>query len=260
VSLRRTLAAGLLCAVALVGAGAARAVPARELVAKAQAAEARKEWAEAARALEELVAAGVDSNDVLYDLGTVYANGERYGEAIWCFERVVRRSPAELDAQKNLRAARVRLARRDAARTGRAVVETSPPWRVQLGELLPLGVSVPWVVLAELVVIGAWFVRRRTSHELGRVGATVVMILAALGGLFGLSVVIARRASPPAAIVLRQGMRLLQTARVDGIPDEGVREGERVELTRREGEFVRVRTLAGKAGWLRARDVGELGD
>ena len=257
---RRSLAAGLLCALALAGAGAAWAVPARELVAKAQAAEARKEWGEAARALEELVAAGVDSNDVLYDLGTVYANGERYGEAIWCLERVVRRSPAELDAQKNLRAARVRLARRDASRSGRAVVETSPPWKVQLGELLPLSVSVPWVVLAELVVIGAWFARRRTHHELGRVGATVVIILAALGGLFGLSVVVARRTSPPAAIVLRQGMRLLQTARVDGIPDESVREGERVELTRREGEFVRVRTLAGKSGWLRARDVGELGD
>ena len=250
-------ACGVAVALLVIGM-TAEAVPARELAARAASAEARQDWNAAARALEELRAAGLGSSDVLYDLGTVYVQAERYGEAIYCLEQVVRRAPWSFAAQRNLRAARVRLARRDAARTGRAVVELQPPPGVQLGEALPYDVVVPVVVLAELLVLAAWWYRRRSTSELRRVGAAVVLILAAVVGAAGLVVVVARRLSSPAAIVLRDGLRLLQTPRNDAIPDEPVREGERVDVARHEGEFVRVRTLAGHVGWLAGRDVGML--
>ncbi len=80
----RARAASWALALALAGGGA-WAIPPAELAARAQAAEARGDVPAATRALEELVAAGVDSDGVLYNLGTVYARGERYGEAIWCF-------------------------------------------------------------------------------------------------------------------------------------------------------------------------------
>ncbi len=251
--------AAVTLAVALVLAGgAAWAVPPSELAARAQAAEARGDLPGAARSLEELVAAGVDSDDVLYNLGTVYARAERYGEAVWCFERVLLRAPGDLAARRNLRATRVRLARRDAARTGRAVVETQPPLSVQHGELLPYGVSVPLVVLAELLAFGAWVARRRAKSELQRVGATAALALALLVGAFGLSVVVARTQRPRAAVVLRGGLRLLQAPRVDGIPEGPVREGERVELLARDGAFTRVKGAGGGQGWLATADLGAL--
>lgn len=236
------------------------AVPPRELVAQAEAAEARGDHAAAAEAYEELVSAGIDSADVLFNLGTVQAEGERYGRAIWCFEQVARRQTFGLDARHNLRVTRVRLARRDAGRSGRAVVETQPPLGVAVGETLPPDVSVALVVLAELVALVAWRIRRRSASEVTRVASAVAMILALLAGIFGATVLGARRSARPSAIVLDDGLRLLQTARADGIPDAPVREGERVEIVGREGAFVRVRTLTGNAGWLRGRAVAALTD
>jgi uncharacterized protein YgiM (DUF1202 family) len=46
--------------------------------------------------------------------------------------------------------------------------------------------------------------------------------------------------------------------RVDAIPEGALREGERVDVLTRDGEFVRVRTIAGRAGWLAGRDLGAL--
>jgi hypothetical protein len=253
---KRGLAAVVLAA-SLAGASA-WAVPPGELVERALDAEEAGDLPGATRSLEELVAAGVDSDGVLYDLGTVYARGERFGEAVWCFERVLLRAPGDLSARRNLRATRVRLARRDAARSGRAVVETQPPLSVQIGELLPYGVSVPLVVVAELLVMGALVARRKAKSELQRVGATAALALALLVGAFGLSVVVARSQRPHAAIVLRGGLQLLQAPRSDGIPEAAVREGERVEVTSRAGAFTRVRAPSGAVGWLATRDLGAL--
>jgi len=258
--MKRPLAAtlGLLLALGLSTPHAA-AVPAHTLLQRATEAEARHDWNAALRALEELTAAGLDGDDVLYNLGTVYAEAGRYGEAIACFERIVRRSPLALAADRNLQATRLRLARRDAARSGRAVLDTPPPLWVQLGELLPLDYAVPWVFLCELCLLAAFVWRRRTDSELGRVGATAALALSLAAGGFGIAVVTARRASPPAAIVLREGLSLLQGPRVDAVPEAPLREGERVALQLRDGAFVRVVTRAGRTGWMRSADLGELG-
>ena len=108
--MRRSLRALLMAALVSLAASTAGAVSARELLDRAFTAEARGDLPTAARSLEELVAAGVDSDGVLYDLGTVYARQERYGEAIWCFERVLRRAPLMWPARDNLRATRMLLA------------------------------------------------------------------------------------------------------------------------------------------------------
>src|SRR5207247_401406 len=138
-----TLVCALAALVALCAPSPAGAVSVPEIFARAARAEARGDERAAASALEELVAAGVDSDGVLYDLGTVYARSGRYGEAIWRLEQGTRRSPLAVAAARNLRATRLRLARRDAARSGHAVVETYPGVWIVIGELLPLDWVVP---------------------------------------------------------------------------------------------------------------------
>ena len=252
--LRALMIAGVLTlATALAGA-----VSARELLGRALTAEARGDLPTAARALEELVAAGVDSDGVLYDLGTVYARQQRFGEAIWCFERVLRRAPMRWAARDNLRATRMRLARRDAGRTGQAVVEQAVPLRVQIGELVPPGWSVMLGVLGELGVVLALWRRRRVTSELEGVGTTVALVLSLTLTVGALGLVAARRALPAEAVVLHSGLRLKQTARVDGIPDAAVREGERVVRMSRDGVFTRVRTLTGAVGWVETSELGGL--
>lgn len=236
------------------------AVSPSELLSRAARAEAANDLPTAIRAMEELTAAGVDGSAALYDLGTLYARAERYGEAVWCFERVLRREPWSLRAQKNLRATRLRLARRDAGRTGHAVVDTQPPLATSVGELMPFDLAVPLAALAQVVAIGLWLTRRRTHGELARVGmaAGIVLSLGVAGG--AVTVIAARRGIPPTAVVLRDGLRLKQSPRPDAIPDASLREGERVDVVARDGEFVRVRTAAGRLGWLAQRDVGRLGE
>jgi hypothetical protein len=234
------------------------AVPASELVARARDAEARNDVTSAVRALEELTAAGIDSNDVLYDLGTLYTRAERYGEAVWCFERVLLRAPWHFAAQRNLRATRVRLARRDAARSGRAVIETRPSLGVQCGELAPYGVSTAIVVFAQLAAVGLLVARRRNTSELARVATAAGLALTVLMGVAGVGLIAARGARPQASVILRAGVQLRQAPRVDGIPEGGVREGERVEALARDGQFARVRTAIGAMGWVLTRDLGAL--
>lgn len=253
-NVRAAVVAGLVT----LAAATAGAVSARELLGRALAAEARGDLPAAARSLEELVAAGVDGDGVLYDLGTVYARQERYGEAIWCFERVLRRAPLMWSARDNLRATRMRLARRDAGRSGQAVVEQAVPLRVQVGELVPLGWSVLLGVLGQIGVVFAVWRRRRVTSELEAVGMTVALVLSLTLTVGALGLVAARRALPAESVVLHSGLRLRQTARVDGIPDAAVREGERVERVARDGVFTRVRTLTGATGWVEASELGGL--
>ncbi|MDO9020715.1 MAG: tetratricopeptide repeat protein [Myxococcales bacterium] len=256
--MRGHLRAAVVAGLVTLAAATAGAVSARELLGRALAAEARGDLPTAARSLEELVAAGVDSDGVLYDLGTVYARQERYGEAIWCFERVLRRAPLMWPARDNLRATRMRLARRDAGRSGQAVVEQAVPLRVQVGELVPLGWSVLLGVLGQIGVVFAVWRRRRVTSELEAVGMTVALVLSLTLTAGALGLVAARRALPAESVVLHGGLRLRQTARVDGIPDAAVREGERVERVARDGVFTRVRTLTGATGWLETSELGGL--
>ena len=254
IALRRKLLALSL----VLATGVAAAVSPSELLARATRAEASGDLPTAVRAMEELTAAGVDGSDVLYDLGTLYARSERYGEAAWCFERVLRREPWSLRAQENLRATRLRLARRDAGRTGTAVVDTQVPLATSVGELMPFDLAVPLVVLAQLVAVALGVFRRRAHGELARVGSAAAMALALVLAAGGVTAIAARRGIPPTGVVLRDGLRLKQRPRPDAIPEGALREGERVDVIGREGEFVRVRTSSARAGWLASRDVGAL--
>ncbi|MBL8603770.1 MAG: tetratricopeptide repeat protein [Myxococcales bacterium] len=243
----------------LLAGGAAAAVPAQTLLSRAAEAESRRDHAAAARDLEELVASGFDGRDIVANLGHVYTEAGRFGEAIWCYERVLRRRVVDLEVQHNLQATRLRLARRDAARTGRAVVETPPPLSVQWGELLPRDVSVTLTLLGELLIVAAWAWRRRSESEMARVGATAALCTAVVFTGFTATVMLARWRAPVESVVLHDGLRLLQAPRVDAVPAEAVREGERVTTVGHEAGFLRVRADHGHSGWLRETDLGPLG-
>jgi hypothetical protein len=252
------LARGLIVCAVLLGVPSAEAIPTSELLSRSRAAAQRGDWNTSARSLEELVAAGVDDNTVLYDLGTAYANAGRYGEAIWRLEQVVRRQVFDGDAQHNLRATRLRLAHRDAERSGRAVAETSLPLKTALAEVLPMDSAVALAVLAQLAVIASLWLARKRKGEAARIGGVASAALAGAIAAFALAVLVARTSVEPASIVLRDGVRLLNAPAEDAIAGESVREGERVVFVEKQGTFARVRTVEGKVGWVRARDVGAL--
>ncbi|MDP3276164.1 MAG: hypothetical protein Q8Q09_13275 [Deltaproteobacteria bacterium] len=255
--MRHTLSCWGLALSLLLSASVAGAVPAAELAQRAQQASARGDHQAAARSLEELVAAGFDGNDVLYQLGTVYSLAGRYGEAIWRFEQVTRRSLLDGQAQHNLRATRLRMAHRDAERTGRAVAEAARPWRVVIAESAPLDVAVGTAIMAQLAMLAAlWFARRRGESQ--RIAGISVAALSALATCAALAVVVCQGTVAHTGVVLRDGVRLLDHGADDALGTEALREGERVELLGEEATFVRVRASTGSQGWVRQRDVGAL--
>lgn len=255
---QRLLSAALLASVALASP-TVHAVPAQTLAQRAREAASRHEWNQAAAALRELVDAGLDSTEVLYNLGTAYAEAGRYGEALYRFEQVLRREPFHADAQQNARAARLRLAHRDAGRTGRAVVETSSGMRVWLSELLSPEQAVGLAVLGEALLLGAWLARKKAeTREQWRIARVGAMVLGGVVAACGATVVFAQQGAPRVALVLADGQRLLQGAAADALPAESVREGERVQVVGREGAFLRVRVPEGAVGWLPQRVCGVL--
>jgi hypothetical protein len=243
-------------------ASVAHAVPARQLSDQAHSAAVRGNWNDAAHAFEELVAGGVDASEVLYDLGTAYAHAGRYGEAIWRLEQVVRRSAFATDAQQNLRAARLLLAHRDAARSGRAVVETAMPFGTSLAELLPLDWAIGLTLALEVAALAclvSWR-RRRGASETSNVARIAGTALFAGAALVAGSIVFAAAAAPDGAIVLHDGLHLLRDPAADAIGDASAREGERVEVLAHRGTFTRVHTYSGASGWLATRDLGSLAE
>lgn len=247
------LAALCLCAVP------AGAVPARTLLDQARAAASRGDWNASARAYSELVAAGFDHPDVLYDLGTVLARAGRFGEAIHRLEQAQRRAPFDESIGQNLRTARLALAHRDAARTGRAVVETAQDARTWLAELAPRNVLLIAGLLGQLLLAGAWLAARRARRaETAAIGPGLLVLASAMLLVPAVAGLVAQTATPESAVVLHGGTRLGRTPASDTILDEPIREGERVTVAAREGTFAQIRLADGRSGWVPASELGAL--
>ena len=245
------------CAVMVTGASAQRLESTFD---EANAAAVRGDYDRALELYESLESAGVVDADVSFDLATVHAQQQRYGEAIRYFERTLALAPGDSDAKTGLAQARRALADRLAAQEGEVeLAQTS-----SLGEALVYDLSegglawafaVCWVLL--FGAIAGWRLlaaRARlvsaTASVLLLVGVVVVgALLATKRGVFrdgSIAVVVAAEASvlegpDPRA---RQRHRLL--------------EGQRVVVTDREANYVRLRGPQGERGWAPEDAIGQI--
>ena len=226
----------------------------------ANEAYARGEYAEAAAGYERLVEAGVDDADVYYDLGLAHARRGAHGHAIAAFERSLRLAPRDPEALHALEASRGTLGRRRAEREGEAIVDSGPPtldalfgWASEdllAGSLLALEALLLLALLGLVVVRG-----ERARIALGIVAPVAGLLMA--GAAVGLVSRTGALDPGPAAIVVREGSPLREGPSTEARERHGAVEGERVYVTGRDGDFLRVEA-GGRVGWIAAGDVVEL--
>jgi tetratricopeptide (TPR) repeat protein len=213
---------------------------------------------EAVEAYEQVVALGVRSADLYYNLGNAYFKAGQLGPAIYNYERALELDPQQDDVQFNLKTAREAANKKGEDRLVGA--EAAPLWQravspypVALLGWIFLGL---WTALFTLLVVlhftGPGFLR--VGLWAGFAFLTVAVVLS--GALLGGRVYLAERVEQ--AVVLPDSVQIKEGPDPNYASAFSVHAGLRVRVTEKEQDWVRVRLANGLEGWLRERDIGRL--
>jgi tetratricopeptide (TPR) repeat protein len=211
----------------------------------ANALYANGRYAEAAQSYEQLLAQGVADSALYYNLGSAYLNQGDVGRAILNYRRAAELDPRDAETQAALVAARALALDQFPAENGSLLDDVANLSRgfVTLNELAMLALGF-WFVFGLL-----WFVYRQSGNGRSRpiiqTGAIMAGLLLALVLLAMGSRVVADNGRSPAVIVA-------QTASVSDQPAASaafvLHSGAEVELTDRQGEWVRIALPGGQVG------------
>lgn len=213
---------------------------------------------EAVDAYEQVVALGVKSADLYYNLGNAYLKAGQLGPAIYNYERALELDPQQEDVQFNLKTAREAARKKGEDRLVGAEaaplwVRAVSPYPVALLGWIFLGL---WTALFALLVVLHF-----TQPGFLRVGLwagfaflTIAVVLS--GALLGGRVYLAERVEE--AVVLPDSVQIKEGPDPNYASAFSVHAGLRVRVTEKEQDWVRVRLANGLEGWLRERDIGRL--
>ncbi len=215
-------------------------------------------YQEAVGAYEQVVALGVVSPDLFYNLGNAYLKSEQLGAAIYNYERALELDPSQDDVRFNLGVAREAARKKGEDRL--AGVEAQPFWMRVAGQVTVNWAS--WLFLALYVSLFALLiVLHFVQPGFLRVGmwagfAFVGLAMVVAGALLGARLYLADRVEQ--AIVLPDVVQVKEGPDPNYQSVFGVHAGLRVRVTEKEQDWVRIRLANGLEGWVRERDLGRL--
>ena len=183
---------------------------------------------------------------ILYNIGTLYLQDNRLGEAVWFLERARHRSPRDPDIRKNLDAARHQVNRGgDYPSIGQDLMETLRLFSV--GEVL-----VAWLLVTLILGITtmAWMYDKLGSRRL----KLAVMIWVGMSIPTGLLV---WDSVCPRAIVIRATMlRVSPSSQSPAIMP--IAEGIQLNMGTSFNRWTKVTLNSGTIGWVKIDDIRSL--
>ena len=262
----------MLCAVLVAASlcGTARAAdPADPLLGASQDATFRRgneaflkgDFAGAVLAYEQVVALGVVSEHLYYNLGNAYYKQGALGPAIYNYERALEVDPSGAgadDARYNLDAAQEAARRKAEDRLVGA--ETVPFW-IRVVAPFSTG-TLSWVFLVlYLALFAALITLRFLTPGFLRVSlwvltAFLLLGAAASGSLLGGRLYLTTRVER--AIVLPDTLAVHEGPDANYQTTFTVHAGLKVRITERDQDWVKVRLQNGLEGWVPVRSVGKL--
>lgn len=198
---------------------------------------------------EEVIAAGFDSGPLYYNLGNAYYRTSDFARAILNYERALHRMPNDDDLKHNLEMARLMI-----------VDQVEPVPRIFLWDywdsfrdslpisaLTSLAFAAFVVILAaiSLVILACGFRIRR----LGLFAGSAAVIVLAVTILF-LVTKVSRLARDDYGIVIEEVVEVKNAPDAEGPSAFILHAGSKVKITDRVGEWIQVRLLDGKVGWM----------
>jgi hypothetical protein len=183
-----------------------------------------------------------------HNLALSYFQEEQLGEATWHLERATRLGPLNTSYQFKLGALRQQL----------GLYDRSMNWWQSACSVFPMNT---WILIATVcfwVLLGLILIPR-----IGKMSRLITVKLTTLLSAVGLSLCIAaiiiHYFDMPSGVVIADEPVILRHAPASAAPEAGIaRPGERVTITERYEDYVKVETEAEIVGWLPAEDFRAL--
>ncbi len=221
---------------------------------RANTAYINDDYVTAIRTYEEMLADGVRSTKLYYNLANAYFKRDELGRAILNYHRALRLSPADEDVRYNLSVAEART---------KDTIDRIPEFFLSewIGSLRGLMGSTAWTILS-LLALAAMFAllilfllaRRLMLRKVGFYGTLTAFLLFVLTTWFA----IGQRA---AQLNTSEAVVMSSSAAVKSSPDRSatdlfvLHEGTVVEVTNRLGDWSEVVIADGKKGWTESRKI-----
>jgi tetratricopeptide (TPR) repeat protein len=224
----------------------------RSLFYKGNARYAEGKFEEAATDYEHALHLGYESAPLYYNLGNAYFKQGSLGKAILNYIRARRLMPRDADIQSNLTYARSLIQNGFAAPQQR--------WYARLFRVLADFVSLDEITLVcELVyllicvmtVLSAFFARTRKAF--GYAGAPLVVLLALSLSLFAADY--REEYLQNRAIIIAEKSDCRFEPFDDATTHFALHEGECVDVLSSKAEWIKIRRIDGKQGWIRLGDI-----
>lgn len=196
----------------------------------------------------ELAASGAESASLYWNWAQAAAARGATGEALWALARGRELEPGDAAVRREVE----RL--REAANLDPAEMTPDPLASLALlSRRFHLGlVALAALALSLVIEAGRRLLALRRGWSRAAVAALVL-------GLALAAVPLAGSFARPAAVVLRRGAPLLESASPAADALGALREGEVVPILAESGDYLRVEDSSGARGWAHALDLGRLG-
>jgi tetratricopeptide (TPR) repeat protein len=198
---------------------------------------------------EEVIAAGFDSGPLYYNLGNAYYRTGDFARAILNYERALHRMPNDDDLKHNLEMARLMIVDQIESVPRIFLWDYWDSFRdsLPISTLTALAFAAFVVILAaiSLVVLSRDFRTRR----LGLFAGSAAVIVLAVALLF-LVTKVSRLARDDYGIVIAEVVEVKNAPDTEGPSAFILHAGSKVRITDRVGEWIQVRLLDGKVGWM----------
>jgi tetratricopeptide (TPR) repeat protein len=228
-----------------------------ELMKKANKSYQEQNYSTAIDGYNKILSQGYESGTLFFNLGNAYFKDGRLGSAIYNYERGLKLSPNNEDLAYNLKIAN--------ARTFDKITEVPKLFIVAWWEGLVtmFGVSgwsiivvvAFWILLASIAV---YFFSRKNSFQriafmCGSISLSVMIVLIAL--LFAR---LTRETSANYGILIESTYSVKVTPDLKSKDAFVIHEGIKFKVEDSVGEWIRIRLIDGKIGWVQKSAVGQI--
>jgi len=212
-----------------------------------------EQYPQAINAYEQLIAAGITSGHLFYNLGNAYIKTGSTGKAILNYERALQHLPRDADVKANLEYARSLVEGDTIKRSDDRLLS----WTfflehyANLNELAVM-VSLLYVGLMVLLILSILIRNFRRASYYGMAAVGILLLFSSI--CFGLR--LHKTQFQYKAVVMSEALEARFEPSDDATSHFTLHEGMVIEITEYQAEWSRIRRWDGKSGWLK-NDVFE---
>lgn len=209
------------------------------------------DYKRAAQMYEDLVASGIESEEVYFNLGNCYYKSGNMAAAILNYERAQRLAPTDEDIDFNLSLAQSRITDKIDPAPQFFVIKW---WRMFVALATPSAWSLAGIVLVWLFIVAAalFFIARSPSFKKTMFAMGLVLLFCAT---LMFTFAFQQHNKATSAIVFASSVVVKSEPQEESKDLFVLHEGTKIDILGMDGEWYKVRIADGSVGWMRLNTV-----